>query len=339
MLPTYQLLLNGTRALVAGHAAGEQTKLGILRAGNTGVVLPDGRIAGKCARQSLLRLGGIDADSVNHSRQLMFAAGHANESDWVDRLVAAGIPEVCIRREEQVPIKWVLPSGRFVTGRPDMVLLEPGTWAPVRGLELKQVSSLWTGRSVAVKSEPKAMHLMQAGHYSWKLGIPFELWYTSRADFQLPMMRNVQWPEYGRPGSEFFEYKAPDAKGDRWPLKMIPFVVGFELGWTDSGELRYRRLSPEGAGVWVTSVISKQGIEKYFQAVDQAAVTDTLPAAPVNVGPTGEPGNYSICDYCPLQSVCANYQGKSLREWTGRVQALVARLAPTGSMRETQSAS
>jgi len=31
--------------------------------------------------------------------------------------------------------------------------------------------------------EPKLVHLMQAGHYAWELGIPFQLWYTNRAEF------------------------------------------------------------------------------------------------------------------------------------------------------------
>jgi hypothetical protein len=338
--PTYELVLNGLKQQAAQHAELELTKRGALRAGNTGLITPDGEVAGKCARQTLLRLRGIDAEAVNHSRELMFGAGRGNEPLWIDNLVAGGIERDRIRCEEEVPIRWSLPSGRLVTGRPDLVIgnwehhkPESGEseWVPERGLELKLVSSLWTGRDVALKREPKLIHLLQAGHYAWKLDIPFEVWYTSRADFHLPpdtrWGEDKKWPRPGRPGSEFI---GMNESGQ--PLKLIPFVVGFELGWF-SGELRYRHLSPSGPGVWVSSIVTQAGIQAYFETVDAMDRAGQLAPRPTSLTATGEKGSYNLCSYCPLNDLCKGWQGDAIDPWVEAAAAYIKTLSPTGSIR------
>lgn len=325
--PTLELVKQGIQHLQEEHAAGEIKKLGILRAGSTGLLLPNGSVVGKCARQTYLRLEGIEAGEDDASREFMFAAGRTNEDSWVDLFLRAGIAKEDIRREEEVPISWKTRSGRIVSGRPDIVLGEQrgGEWTPIKGVELKLVSSLWTARDVAIKQEPKAMHLMQAAHYSWKLGdLPFELWYTSRADFAINGWAQKQFPQQGQKGARYCQY---NEKGE--PLKTIPFIVGYELAW-NKGVLEYRCLTDKGD--WVQTIVTKQAISDYFELVDEMTRSDSLPPRPANLSATGEKGGYSICSYCPLQQVCDKKEAQGKTQWVEAVKEWVPKIPPGGSL-------
>lgn len=338
MKSTYELIQAGITALRAEHAKHEVLKKGVLRAGNTGVVLSDGSVVGKCARQTYLRLVGIDADVDDASRELMFAAGRTNEDSWKDLFIRAGIPESFIRCEDEVPIHWTTKSGRSVTGRPDLVIGEwtgvtdKATWRPIKGIELKLVSSVWTGRDVALKGQPKSMHLMQAAHYSWKLGVPFELWYTARADFAIGSgWEQKNFPNMGMPGSEFIEY---NEKGGKKKLK--PFIVGYELAWNEKDELQYRRIGPY-TSPWTLTFISKKGIEDYFELVDDLAARDmknvsALPPRPLNLNPTGDKEGYSICSYCPMEKVCDSTEKFGLKKWVQAAEEWSKQLPVVGSL-------
>lgn len=325
---TLDLVKQGIQHIQDEHAASEVTKRGILRAGNTGLLLPDGSVVGKCARQTYLRLDGIEAGEDDASREFMFAAGRTNEDSWVDLFLRAGIPQDGIRREEEIPISWKTRSGRTVSGRPDIVLGETrqGTFVPIKGIELKLVSSLWTARDVAIKQEPKAMHLMQAAHYSWKLGdLPFELWYTSRADFAINGWAQKNFPKQDQPGARYCQY---NDKGE--PLKTISFIVGYELDW-NKGVLEYRSLTTPG-GKWTTTIVTKKAIEEYFELIDSMTQSDILPPRPVNLSASGEKGGYSICSYCPLQQVCDKKESQGKAAWVKAVQEWAPHIPPTGSL-------
>lgn len=327
--PTLELVKDGIKNLQQEHVEGETKKRGILRAGSTGLLLQDGSIAGKCARQTYLRLEGVEAGEDDASREFMFAAGRTNEDSWVDLFLRAGLSKESIRREEEVPISWQTKSGRQVSGRPDIVIGTPradASWAPVKGIELKLVSSLWTARDVAIKQEPKAMHLMQAAHYSWKLGnLPFELWYTSRADFAVNGWAQKHFPKQGEPGSQYCQY---NEKGE--VLKTIPFIVGYELDW-NKGTLEYRCLTTPNSK-WVPTIVTKQSIEDYFELVDAMTKSDSLPPRPINLSATGEKGGYSICSYCPLQQVCDKKEAQGKAAWVEAVKEWVPRIPPGGSL-------
>jgi hypothetical protein len=314
-----ELFERGTAALVAAHAEQEKTKVGILRAGNTGLLLPDGRVAGKCARLTYLRYKGITVEEADHSRELMFAAGRSNEDSWLEVLRAAD-PTLVIRREEEIPISWHTPSGVLVTGRPDIVIGREvnGNFTPENGIELKQASSLWTVRDVGIMMKPKMLHLMQGAHYSWQLNIPFELWYTSRTDFAVMGWAQKNFPRPGEPGSERCEY---NEKGEI--KKVLPFVQGYELEWTSKDQLRYRPVG--GNAPWVYTVITKQSIISYFDTVATMEASDKLPPEPVNVEADGQKGGYSICGYCPLSATCESFNGSSVKEWTKEVLTKVSR--------------
>ena len=301
----------GTRNMVMAHDELEKTKVGILRAGNTGLMLADGRVTGKCARLTYLRYKGIRVEEADYSRELMFAAGRTNEDSWLEVLRAAD-PTLVIKREEEIPIAWTTDNGVPVTGRPDIVLghngLLSGKFVPEIGIELKQACSLWTVRDVGIQMKPKMLHLMQAAHYSWQLGIPFELWYTNRTDFAVMGWAQRNFPKPGEPGSDRCEY---NDKGEI--KKVLPFVQGYELMWTPAGQMNYRAVGHER---WTTTLITQQGIVDYFSTVAAMDETDVLPPAPTNLEADGSRGPYSICSYCPLQSVCDSHKGKSVAAWT-----------------------
>jgi hypothetical protein len=278
---------------------------------------------------------GVGADVEDISKEFMFEAGHTNEDSWRALLEASGILPSDLLAEEQVPISWTLPSGRLVTGRPDFIIHAGGK--PVRGLELKQVSSLWTGRDVALKGRPKLMHLLQAAHYFIHCGAPeYEVWYTSRANFALPSDYkwgpDKKWPRPGQPGAE---YMSMGEEG--YPIALLPFIVGYELRWVGDS-LEYRRL-PERAGQaawpWVQTVVTRAGIRAYYLQVDRALTQEVLPPVPVNLLPSGESDSYSACKYCPLKSVCAGPTGKEgapFRPWIEEVKRYMATLPSIGTI-------
>ena len=307
----------GTRNMVAAHDELEKTKVGILRAGNTGLLLADGRVTGKCARLTYLRFKGIQVEEADHSRELMFAAGRTNEDSWMEVLRAAD-PTLIIRREEEIPIGWKTDNGTSVTGRPDIVLghvsILSGQFVPEIGIELKQACSLWTCRDVGILMRPKVPHLMQAAHYSWQLGIPFELWYTNRTDFAVMGWAQKNFPRPGEPGSDRCEY---NDKGEI--KKVLPFNQGYELEWASpdsmSSALRYRAIGSRQAS-WTDTIVTRQAIVDYFSAVAAMDEGDRLPPAPVNLEADGGKGPYSICGYCPLEETCAKHTGTTVSGWT-----------------------
>ena len=151
----------------------EKEKAGELRAGNAGLY-SDGIVTGCCPRLALIRLEGYSIEN-KAPKARMFAAGRRNEDSWEEVLVPV-FGKDRIKRESEIPIRWKLPSDVIVSGRPDVVILKEDKTNPLLGIELKRVSSIWTALSV-LNGKPKAGHLIQTGHYSWKLGdLPYALW-------------------------------------------------------------------------------------------------------------------------------------------------------------------
>ena len=294
-----ELFDEGVRLSVQEHAEQEAKKVGILRAGNTGIAAVDEgsgklEIAGKCHRQTYLRLIGVASEDADYSRELMFDSGRSNEDLWVAVLQRSykGI----ILREEEIPIQWTTKSGIPVSGRPDIVLCDNDK-KPLRGLELKLVSSMWTARDILM-GRPKGLHVMQAGHYMWKLGVPFELWYTSRVDWSVLGWAQKHYPRYGEPGSEHCEY---DDNG--LIRKVIPFTQGFHLRFGEKGLIEYTPVGQEDEP-WKETIVSAERIEAYYEYVAQIGQTKNLGPRPQNLSSTGEKQNWKFCDYCPLKPTC-----------------------------------
>lgn len=311
------LLKAGFDHINAEHAEHEKEKVGILRGGNSGLADFDGKkwgVTGTCHRKTYLRLKGIDLDDIDDDRHIMFGGGRTNEDFWYD-LLSRTYPNK-ILREEEVPVKWQTPNGTLVTGRPDMVLCDANE-KPEVGLELKMASSLWTCREV-INGRPKQPHLIQAAHYSWQLGIPFQLWYTAYVDFAVTGWAQKHFPRKDAPGSEYCAY---NDKGEI--LKTLPFQLGFELRWEEDGTLSFKRASTDDE--WQHTIITHERIEKYYQLVSEMEEKDDLGPRPDNLKYDGSAANWKMCDerYCPLAAVCDKHDGKSLRVWTEEVQRTI----------------
>lgn len=312
-----QLLQQGFEKAQGEHAELEKTKLGILRGGNSGLAEEiEGvvGITGHCHRKTFLRLKGVSWDTIDDDRHIMFEGGRYNEDVWLV-LLSKSYPHK-ILCEEEVPISWQTSNGTLVTGRPDMVLCD-ALGNPAEGLELKMASSMWTVREV-INGRPKQPHLIQAGHYSWRLGIPFQLWYTSYVDFAVTGWAQQHFPKQGMPGSEYCVY---NDDGDI--IKTLPFQIGFELSWDTDGILHFR---PAGSkGRWQETIISKSRIERYYEIVSQMESTDSIGPRPENLKYDGNKQSWSMCDakYCKLAPVCDKFaDNDSLRAWAKAVQEL-----------------
>jgi len=324
----------GIKRLADIHDDKEAGKLGILRAGNTGIVIGS-KFAGQCARQTLLRLEGIKYEEIEDNKRLMFDAGLSNEDIWIQSLVsglaAKGLSDkLVIRREEEVPISWTIPSGILVTGRPDIVLGTEGTegtFSPMLGLELKLVSSTWTARDVGVMLEPKLQHLMQAAHYSWQLNVPFQLWYTNRAEFSVGSgWEQSTFPKKKDLLTDVLEFGTrKDKRTGRmleYVKKIKQFRQGFQLEWTDKGQLKYKPLLSHTDLSWTLTPITQDGIIKYYEAVVAQKTKKKLAPRPSVLKADGSEGNFKACDYCPLKSICDSADNE-YDKWMEMVSSMV----------------
>jgi hypothetical protein len=318
-------LIEGRKLAREQHVEKEKAKLGNLRAGNSGLMSTDGQFAGSCPRTAHLRQLGVEVDPPSPSTVIMFQVGIANE-DIVhqDLLHTSSSEHEVILREEEIPIEWHTANGTKVTGRPDIVLcsrtmeIDERSGArvitkPELGIELKSVASVWTTRSVLIDGEPKLAHLVQAGHYAWKLNVPFRLVYKQYSIQAMPEFAHKFFPRVGEKGSEYLDY----AKNGK-PKSVRPFEIVYELVYR-KGQLCYRR---EGTKSWTTTIVASADIERFYEFVSQMGTEKKLGPMPMTVNATGEEASYSNCDYCPLKPTCK--AEKDYTKWLGAVKKVVA---------------
>lgn len=315
-----QRLREGRQLARRKYQAEDAKKLGVLRAGNSGIVSIDGEVAASCHRIAHLRQLGIEVDPPDDSTLVMFQLGIANETLIYEDLVQTSSPDEVILREEEIPIEWMTSNGTRVTGRPDMVLcekvitrvgetdsgvIEGRVDTPRLGVEIKSVASVWTSRSVMFGGEPKLAHLAQAGHYMWKLGVPFRIIYKQYAIQEIPSWEETVngkkrkgwaqklFPRDGAPGSEYIEYD----KG-----RIRPFEVVYELEFTEDGQLKYKR---EGEDTdWTVTIVSTTDIERFYDLVSKMQESQSIGPRPLTLSPDGKGKRFSNCSYCPLISLC-----------------------------------
>lgn len=283
----------GMREIVAEGDAAEAEKAGTLRAGNTGCVTEDSRVIGACHRITHLRSLGIQSPPAL-ATQLMFAAGISNEELWQQVLERVWDGEILA--EEDIPIRWETSNETLVTGRPDLVLCrkpENGSPAPVLGLELKLVSSPFSGYNKIVKSIPDTKHVTQAAHYMWKLGVPFKIVYTSRSNYGLGNYHMAKkWDER--------HAKYLNEEG----FKTIPYIKIFDL-WAERGVVWCQ---PDDGEAFETEV-TFAGIERYYELVSQIGKGVSLGPRPESVNVRGD-SSYAMCSpkYCPFAETCDQYE-------------------------------
>lgn len=358
------LFEDGVEKLLREAELAEGEKVGVLRGGNTGIYIKEKNLVlGKCARETYLRYKGIQISQVEPSRKLMFEAGITNEDSWTNVLKQKW--EGQIKCEEEIPTSWKTDSGVLVTGRPDIVLCkEDGT--PVRGIELKLASSIWTCRDVLIEDTPKFIHLTQAAHYMWQVGCPFELWYTNRADFHPNEMVERCLPKYNtpefnrlRPYLEIVFYQMVmskngnlykkrlkvtedkfremiDQHGYGWKegnvnpgiLKIYPFIAGYTMKWEDNGKLSYTSVQ---TGITYDTEITVQRIKDYFELVASIDTTGVLPPRVVGIKPDGTKLNYDINDYSEIKEINDLYEKKGLDVWLEKVKELSSQLVRENS--------
>lgn len=318
------LITEALDTLLREDIENESTKSGILRGGNSGIYVKEtNKVYGKCARQTYARFKGIELQSIDPSRKLMFMAGVGNEDLWMQMLKKSftGI----IKAEEEVPTSWQTDDGTLVTGRPDIVLCKENGEA-VRGIELKLVCSVWTAREVLFEDTPKFEHLCQAAHYSWQLDVPFELWYTSRADFHMnPILERLvpkdsPHVEYGtyslepstRSKTGYTKKRLSELdlatksynKIVRDPLKILPFMTGFTLSWAADGFLEYTSVQ---TGRTTKTIITKQRIKDFYELITRMDKEKILPPLVNGIKGNGEKLNYNPEIYSPLAQINQNY--------------------------------
>lgn len=309
-LDPLQLYVQGEEKKQEEHETEEAKKLGSYRIGSSGVVLGDGTVTGTCPRKTYLRFHGVNWDQKDVSDFLMMEQGVWNEEIWVDVLKRSWTGKIL--QEEEVPVVLTLKDGTKITGRPDVVLADDDE-KPLHGLELKNASSVWTGRDALLERKPKVDHLIQAGMYMYGLQVPFTLCYVSRSKYAVPTKTWIEslFPRPDQPGSEWMEY---NDKGGSKALK--PFLSTFPLRLVD-GTVEYW-----ADGAWHSSIIEVKRVLEYYEGVHSMREHDDLPSRPTTLKVDGSKG-FNPCDpaYCPLSETCERWESKGRQAWEDAVRA------------------
>jgi hypothetical protein len=308
-----ELYHEGTRILSEEKDKLEAAKVGVLRGGSSGAVLFGSKFVGTCPRKAYLRYKGINTSDIEADDLLMFDGGLANEDIWAKILEKSLPPFFSLKREEEVPLVYTFEDGSKITGRPDLVIFDGEK--PLLGIELKSVSALWTAKDVLVDGEPKMGHAIQAALYSLIMGIPWEIWYTSRVHFQLSY---ESWQQRLFKGIDpsYCEIVERTNKGKTETLikKIYPFRKGYRLEWTCKDQLLITPLDPSKEPI--LSPITKESILKFYRTVADIDKVGVLPPRPTLLSVKGKPGGYNPCDpkYCKLAETCAKHE-QSLSQW------------------------
>lgn len=294
------------------HDEKEVTKKGNLRAGNSGIVLPDGMIAGACPRKTWARWNGVGMDEEGHT-SVMFEAGRSNEDIVIAKLKRKLPESFTILTQDQCATSWTTPRGTTVSGSPDVVVVN-GAGQKVLGIELKMIASVWTAQDVMFKAQPKLAHLIQAAHYMKQLDMElFKLMYISYVHFALPFLKKDHcFPKEGEPKSELLEYN--DRK---LPKKILPFRQVFDIKFNHEGLLAFRE--EDKSGVFTPTPISWESIANYFDRVEECG--DGFGDRPLSLKATGDFEEFNTCDYCELKEICNKYETKPAR-WLEEMKKL-----------------
>jgi hypothetical protein len=341
-----ELFLGGIEKLREEHDQYEETKLGTLRAGNTGALLNNGEgpVIGTCQRPTYLRMKGIDSDQPTILRELMFFAGRLNEEMWIRNLSRTW--EGTILQEQEIPTRWLTQNGTPVTGRPDLVLLNK-EGVSTQALELKLASSVWTVRDI-FKGMPKIKHTLQAAHYSMELGVPIQIWYTNWTDWHVPFPG--PFPKYGEPYSEYCEFnyykegalnprtrrpikhkieeaefierQAAGMQATSEAFRIGQFIEGFELEWSDSESLSYRKAGSDSP--WIATNITKDSIRAYYELIANMDESQDFGPVAENRKVDGSLEGWKFPQYCslPAELCCGSKENKDLTvaEWSAKVE-------------------
>lgn len=284
------LFLHGEQRKREDHAEYEKKRLGILRIGNAGCLLPDNTTIGADPRTTLARFIGHQLPVT--AAQSYFDGGILNEAIWEGNVQASGTPYRC---EEDFPVSYPLTDSVKISGRPDMVIGEDvaGEFVPTYGIELKSVQAINSAANKLLMLKPDSKHLIQAGAYAMFLDIPFTLVYTSNVSGGITK---------------------PYVKRMSKSTTVSEGKVEFPVGW-EKGRLYY--VNEDGCKQF--TIVTQQGILDYYSLIAEMAQTKTL----VRVLQTrkdilGERMKYDPNDYCDLDLlVDPNHK---FEDWAKRVE-------------------
>lgn len=285
------LFREGIHLRWAYHDQEEVKKLGNLRGGETGCMLPDGKVGkSTCMRLVYARQQGLDlgfAGETPWQTELMWSGGRLNEDDWTNSLQRSWVDagKGSIKREDEIPVAWQTANGTWVRGRPDIVLLD-NQGEPVLGQEHKGIFSGWTARDV-LNLKPRVDAILQGGHYAMEIGAPWELHYTNRTNFELPgrYAIPVESPELS------YEYTLD---GRPFRMKITPFLRSWTIRWADGRLYLNNQLT----------VITESGIRDYYEVLSElGAGIENFPTETIHFDPlTGQASSkWKPEKYCALK--------------------------------------
>lgn len=318
------LLERDDKATNLEHAEQSKDKAGILRVGNSGILMPDGNFAGSCPRRAYLRLKEIDIPAPA-DRAVMFEFGRINEVILIDKLRRAMGPTFDITGDDVNTVEWKTSTGRAVTGRPDIVV-KTKDGKPVLVIEAKMCGSLGTVRDARFGNSPKLAHVCQAAHYGWLMDAPIKLIYVQSVDYATQMWpSNVkEYPKPGEPGSEQIAYteKEIGAKGKKeivqMPKKILPGRTVYDVVIDEDGSIKYRL---EGAkGAYTKTCVHIDSIVQFYEHVDAIDKTKSLGSRPISIDIKGNFLNWDNCNYCSVKPFCDSFETK-LERWLQEVKA------------------
>lgn len=305
-----EYLAQGLVAKAQESETAEAAKVGFLRGGTSGVIGLDGEVYGKCQRVAYLRQLGIQAPADASSQEL-FETGYASEAALLERLARGLPPTKRLATAAELDFEWVTANNTKVSGRPDGGVVDVATGKLDFGLEAKLAASLWTVLGVCYDLRPKGDHLIQAAHYSWRLGsIPFKLVYSVRSDYHLSTA--PKWlTEKFKPGAPHVEFK--DGKA----FKVRPHTMIYDLTWDDQGRWCYtcdRQPVPQ------PTQITTAGLEAWYTQVAALGPDKSLPAKP-RLGTVDGTKGYDQCKYCDWAPVCERTEDLAVGQWLDHIRA------------------
>lgn len=322
------LMIDGLVGKIDKRREEVKAKTGMLRAGNTGVLVntPTGdKVFGGCHRKALLRKLDIDlpAEPMVHK---IFESGLAHEDTVVERLKNStclselGIEVKC---EDEIPILWHLSDGTPVSGRPDAVLVKD---EPLAVFEIKQKQTANGFQNIVDSNKPDSAHLCQAAHYSWQLGkqtkegkpIPAVLMYSWPILYDNFMRKDFYKSKEAFDYIELPKWKSKEPGMSK--MKINPGDKYFHLDWTDEGHLCYYSKGMEDI---VVTNITVEAIVEFYEATNMMEKEEYLGPRPTSshVG-NKVSASYPPCNYCQLKEVCDKYD-TNYQAWIDGVNQLV----------------
>ena len=295
---TLKLLVRGQQLESEAYSVRNIGKEENLRGGSTGARIQGthGPVSiGCCPRKAQLRVLGVE-EPFGLSKSFMFQGGHGSEEYLNKSLEAAWKeqdPQNLFFPEGIVGVRWSTASGRPVTGTPDGLFAAPAGdhVALLKGIEAKCMSSGFTLINSVLKEKPNTSHLLQAGHYAWQLGIPFDLVYISRVNFGLHYwMKGMIKDLEPHPCYQFAE------NGEHFAFS--PTEAVYQIEWHND-RLVYH--TPQGNRI--ETHVKTGDIRAFYDHVDQSLNDKTLADKGSSKDILGDTA-YLPCKYCPHNQHC-----------------------------------